>query len=150
MGIDFLETLPVEYLISSKAADRPAAIAHMTTHLKLLQEKLTREQPVLIGHNSLYDICFIYQSFFGPLPATIDKFGEEIHYLFPRIVDTKYLAGREGNHSMVGDDTLVQLYNSAQELALPKVVKDPQMPYVVRGGYGADMAPHQAGYDSKI
>jgi hypothetical protein len=151
MGLDFLDTLPIEYLIHGKVADRQVAIAQMAEKLKRLQDKLTTKQrPILIGHNSLYDLCFIYHSFHGPLPSTIEEFGGEIRHLFPKIVDTKFLARRKGNHSMLADDTLAELFQSAMKLCMPRVIKDPDMPEVVRGGYGAAMTAHQAGYDSEF
>jgi poly(A)-specific ribonuclease len=151
MGFDFAETLPVEYLIDNRVADREAAINRTTEHLKNLQSELTREQPILVGHNSLYDLCFIYHSFCGPLPPTIQQFGVEMHYLFPRIVDTKYLARRPGNHSMLADDNLSELFQSACQLDMPKIIRDPDMSEVVRGDYQVPgIAAHQAGYDSKF
>lgn len=149
MGIDFLETLPVEYLIPSAAPDRPGAVSQMIERLRRLQDKLTNEQPLLIGHNSLNDLCFIYHSFCGPLPSTIEKFGAEIRFLFPKMVDTKYIARREGNHSMLADDSLAELFRSAMKLPLPQIRQDPDMPEVDRAGHGAAIAAHQAGYDSK-
>jgi poly(A)-specific ribonuclease len=55
-------------------------------------ERLKTRQPVLVGHNMFTDLVYFYRSFVGPLPDTIEQFCGAIHELFPRIVDTKYLA----------------------------------------------------------
>ncbi|OIW33380.1 CAF1-domain-containing protein [Coniochaeta ligniaria NRRL 30616] len=148
MGAPFAEAFPVDYIIDDKAADRDVEIRRARDHLKRLQSKLIREQPILIGHNSLYDLCFMYRSFYAPLPDSIDEFGMAIHYLFPRMVDTKFLA-RRGNHSMLADDTLSELFQSANNLDMPKIIKDADMSENVLGEYlGIGMDAHQAGFDS--
>lgn len=59
------------------------------------EEALKKSRPSIIGHNIFYDLVFIYRTFFGPLPDDLDEFLSEIHELFPRIIDTKYLATRK-------------------------------------------------------
>lgn len=151
MGFDFARTLPIEYLIDSRVMDRNAAIVLMTQHVNYLQSKLTKRRPILVGHNCLYDLCFIYHSFIGPLPDTIEVFGGAMHYLFPRLVDTKHLGRRPGNHSMLEDKNLFELFESAELLKMPQIFRDPDMPEVIRGEFQAPgTTAHQAGYDSKF
>ncbi|KAK7744414.1 hypothetical protein SLS62_010138 [Diatrype stigma] len=66
------------------------------------EEALRKSRPIVVGHNLFYDLVFIYRTFFGPLPDNLDDFLLEIHQLFPRIVDTKYLATRkpQGNSGL--------------------------------------------------
>jgi len=53
----------------------------------------TRNRPrVLVGHNLFLDLVYLYRTFIGPLPDTIEGFTAAIHGLFPTIVDTKYMA----------------------------------------------------------
>lgn len=59
------------------------------------EEALQKSRPIVIGHNLFHDLVFIYRTFFGPLPDDLDGFLLAIHELFPRIVDTKYLATRK-------------------------------------------------------
>jgi len=150
MGTKFASTVPVEYMVSERGADRGAAIARMKERMQCVWTKLAHERPVLVGHNFLYDLCFIYQSFCGPLPDTIDEFGQELCLLFPRLVDTKYLARRHGDHSMLADDTLTELFDGVKDINMPRIVADPSMPEVVRGDYPPAVSAHQAGYDSKF
>lgn len=53
--------------------------------------KLQRHKPFLIGHNFLYDLCFLHSMFIGKLPESLEGFAQQIHHLLPRIIDTKLL-----------------------------------------------------------
>lgn len=57
-----------------------------------LKKRLAENRPVIIGHNCLTDLVFMYRCFIGSLPATVEEFQVAIHELFPTILDTKYLA----------------------------------------------------------
>ncbi len=45
----------------------------------------------IITHNGIMDLMFLYQAFFGTLPAEVNEFKREIHRLFPSIHDTRHL-----------------------------------------------------------
>jgi poly(A)-specific ribonuclease len=132
--------MDVGYLIPETVPDRKAAIETMKKKLEFHQSKLSRETPIIIGHNFLYDLTYIYKSFYGDLPDTVIKFGRKIREIFPRVVDTKYLARRRGDHSMVADDTLRELFWSVRDQPVPKIMSDPMMTM--------ERFTHQAGYDS--
>ena len=54
---------------------------------------LLRNKPrVLVGHNLFLDLIYLYRTFMGPLPESVEEFQNIIHELFPTIIDTKYLA----------------------------------------------------------
>ena len=56
-------------------------------------QDFVKNQPrVLFGHNLFLDIIYLYRTFFGDLPDTVEEFQALIHGLFPMIVDTKYMA----------------------------------------------------------
>lgn len=57
-----------------------------------LQRKLKENRPILVGHNCLTDLIYIYRCFIGPLPDTVEEFQIAINELFPMLVDTKYMA----------------------------------------------------------
>ncbi|OTA91625.1 hypothetical protein M434DRAFT_388476 [Hypoxylon sp. CO27-5] len=104
------------------------------------EANLKRSQPILVGHNLLHDLAFIYDTFFEPLPPLVDDFLTRINALFPRIVDTKFMHTR-GKHMMEPDRTLRELHDRYARLQFP-VVRD-----VARSG-PATAGPHNAGYDS--
>ena len=119
---------------------------------------LQRHQPVLAGHNLFLDLVFMYRSFIGELPDTLDGFRDAVHDLFPAVVDTKFMAtidtGELGPNS------------SLQDLA--KQVKDEPLPKIGEFGcalkscsdfsaihseynkYSEKTALHEAGYDSLL
>ncbi|KAJ2363582.1 hypothetical protein H4S02_001555 [Coemansia sp. RSA 2611] len=54
---------------------------------------LVRAKKPLVIHNGLFDLVYIYQSFFGPLPDSHESFVFDLHTLFPAgIYDTKLIA----------------------------------------------------------
>ncbi|KAI5926361.1 ribonuclease H-like domain-containing protein [Camillea tinctor] len=104
------------------------------------EASLKEKRPILVGHNMFYDLVFIYHTFFGALPDTIDNFLLRIHELFPRIVDTKYMY-TEGNHRKTN------LYMSLEELE--KFYAMVPLPCVLQPAAFQGMA-HHAGYDSAL
>ncbi|KAJ2877189.1 hypothetical protein FB639_003819, partial [Coemansia asiatica] len=54
--------------------------------------EIVRVRVPLIVHNGLYDLLYIYQAFFGPLPDTYTSFVHDLWEMFPGgIYDTKYI-----------------------------------------------------------
>ena len=43
----------------------------------------------LLGHNMFYDLLLMYEKFYEPLPVQYVDFKQQLHSLFPLIVDTK-------------------------------------------------------------
>lgn len=58
--------------------------------------RLHKTRPILVGHNCMLDLMFLYSCFIGPLPDTVEEFQKLLHGLFPMIVDTKYMATLDG------------------------------------------------------
>ncbi len=130
----------MEWLLAGDDAQRSSKIKDMQQRVKEYQVKLKAARPILVGHNQLYDLCFIYRTFFGNLPDTPREFVTKVHGLFPRIVDTKYLAARE-DHNMAPDNSLGDLYSSFKHQEEPRIVQDAE--YNCR-----KESSHEAGYDS--
>ena len=101
----------------------------------------TGRRPVLVGHNHFTDLCFLYQAFIGPLPKDLVDFKHEIHRIFPRMIDTKYMTMR-GRSPMFPDDNLEELYNSVKRKQNLLLKCDAELGY-------SNNSTHEAGYDSK-
>jgi poly(A)-specific ribonuclease len=143
-GGDFAGALEAEWLLSDEGMDteaRAKGVERMQEDIAKWQRKLRAASPVLVGHNLFFDLCFMYQTFVGDLPEESDAFRARIHQLFPRIVDTKYMATRI-EHSMMPDMSLAELYYS---LALKRKPAISSVPNFFRRKGSA----HQAGYDSE-
>ncbi len=102
---------------------------------------------VLIGHNLVWDLAFLYGTFRGPLPPTVGEFSTLICETFPRLVDTKLLL-RETVDPNVVDETLEEVYLGLQRQAYPYIET------AVDGWGFAQVgdkkgAAHHAGYDSE-
>ncbi|KAI1464997.1 CAF1-domain-containing protein [Daldinia caldariorum] len=102
------------------------------------EASLKKNRPILVGHNIFMDLAYIYQSFFESLPSNVDDFLTEIHELFPRIADTKFMYGR-GKHMMAPDRNLDRIYDSYAKKTFPKIKLE----------LGRNLpGPHHAGFDS--
>lgn len=53
---------------------------------------LSKKKTVLVGHNMFLDLIYLYNTFIGPLPDSVDDFINLIHEIFPLVIDTKYVA----------------------------------------------------------
>ncbi len=144
LGNDFADAITAE---CQKNVGGANAKIHFTTDdlaadLKAMEQRLKQRRPVLVGHNQFMDLCFLYSTFFCPLPESMDEFKENIQLLFPRMVDTKYMLTR-GTHSMSSEDNLERLFAAAAAQPLPKMACDAVF------GYNSRSQAHQAGFDSK-
>ncbi|KAG8123670.1 hypothetical protein E2320_018990 [Naja naja] len=43
----------------------------------------------LVGHNMLMDLLYLHEKFYKPLPENYEEFKDNIHFLFPVLLDTK-------------------------------------------------------------
>jgi poly(A)-specific ribonuclease len=104
---------------------------------------LMRSNPrILIGHNCFLDLVYIYRTFIGELPNTVEQFQQELHELWPLIVDTKYMS----THNCGDINPVSSLEQIAGQLSI-------QMTPVLEVDrehmkYAAAEALHEAGYDS--
>ena len=99
---------------------------------------------LLVGHNMFTDIVYLYRTFVGPLPETLQEFNKALHELAPRIVDTKYLATHaEGD--LNASPTLEDIAKSLQDQPLPRIVTHED-----HAKYNNVEAFHEAGYDSLL
>lgn len=107
-------------------------------------ERLKKNRPVLVGHNMFTDIVYLYRTFVGPLPGTLDEFNASLHELFPKIVDTKYLATHDEG-DLNASPTLETIAKGLQNQPLPEIST-----HANYDKYNDLEAFHEAGYDSLL
>lgn len=112
-----------------------------------LMKMVSTKQPVLVGHNLIYDLCFLHTMFIGPLPDTLAGFQGRIRELFPRIVDTKVLDSQTVDPDIVDLD-LTQIFLRLRVQTYPVVEGTIGWSYPW-GQQGPSTSAHNAGYDSK-
>lgn len=106
------------------SADIPAT----RSKLARAREALKRHQPALVGHNLFTDLVYFYRTFIGPLPDTLDEFREAVHEIFPRIVDTKYLATHDGG-DLNASPTLQDIAETLGTQELPDIGQSRLYPF---------------------
>jgi poly(A)-specific ribonuclease len=111
---------------------------------------LSKSQKMIIGHNMLTDIMQICRQFFSsPLPDSYDDFKSMANSLFPKILDTKYMANIAPlkeliNTSVLGDmDKLLDKEPFTAASASSSVE-------CANYSTNADEKLHEAGYDAFI
>ena len=97
---------------------------------------------VLIGHNCFLDLVYIYHTFIGALPPTVEDFQEKIHRLWPIIIDTKYLSTHNcGDINPVSSLEQIATQLSSELTPIMEVDKEHKK-------YQGVEVLHEAGYDS--
>ncbi|CAI6337072.1 unnamed protein product [Periconia digitata] len=110
----------------------------------LAHAKLQYHQPVLVGHNMFTDLVYFYRSFVGELPETLDSFCEAVHKVFPRIIDTKWLATYAGG-DLNDSPSLQKIAESMENQELPSIATHHE-----HSQYHDTKAFHEAGFDSLL
>ncbi|KAK5945582.1 hypothetical protein PMZ80_002787 [Knufia obscura] len=145
MGRD-LSRLPDDYLLPALPATVSAADGEkpVKAFLADLNNKLRSRRKILIGHNCMTDIMFLYKMAIGDLPQSLEEFKDKIHDMFPAIIDTKFLSSCfSEKHGRL------DLGSVAQELELeeggPELYTSGEFDRYTSGAW-----LHEAGYDSYI
>jgi hypothetical protein len=115
------------------------------------EEKLQQRAPILVVHNSLADLLFLYHTFIGAIAPDIETFVKDTSSLFARIVDTKYILDF-GSTSMSTMYNLEQWYEEVKyekgkswNRTLPALrPAEPEFGYLPQ----AKRKAHSAGFDS--
>jgi poly(A)-specific ribonuclease len=104
---------------------------------------LMRGNPrIMVGHNCFLDLVYIYRTFIGELPDTVEEFQQAIHEIWPMIVDTKYMS----THNCGDINPVSALDQIADQLSIettPTLEMDSE-----HMKYSATQHLHEAGYDS--
>ncbi|KAI4260993.1 MAG: hypothetical protein L6R42_003796, partial [Xanthoria sp. 1 TBL-2021] len=110
----------------------------VTSKFDDVRNRLRGHSTVLVGHNLFLDLIYLYACFFGPLPDRVEDFQRIIHDLFPRIIDTKYLATH--------DNPDMAAFNLEQ---LDRMLHPQAQPVIGHSKYSAAFdSTHEAGFDS--
>ncbi|KFY74113.1 hypothetical protein V499_05838 [Pseudogymnoascus sp. VKM F-103] len=113
--------------------------------LSSLAKALAAKSRVLVGHNLFTDLIFLYHTFIGKLPPTVTEFQEEIHALFPMVIDTKYMATRDKLIDSRQSSSLQDLHQDLKSQRIPDIC----LPEEFRS-YQNRHQLHEAGYDSYL
>jgi DNA polymerase III epsilon subunit-like protein len=128
---------------ASKSSNKPEdQLPYIKAELAQIIATLRTKNHFLVGHNIFTDLGFIYNAFVGRLPAKVEEFQKEIHFLFPTVIDTKYLASH-GADSMNPRANLKDLLDPFRKVHIPLIVLHEQ--HTAYGGSGKE---HEAGFDS--
>ncbi|TLS29864.1 hypothetical protein PpBr36_03547 [Pyricularia pennisetigena] len=137
IGGDFADEIDLGLLLTPEEYRTEGTATDTRAKLRAIEAKAKARARITIGHNSLFDLCFMYHSFIGTLPTDLQQFKIDIQAMFPRYVDTKYMATQDAKNIEV-DQPLGELYCTVQSQELP--LFHPKAP-LCRGS-------HQAGYDT--
>ncbi|KAL8775326.1 MAG: hypothetical protein Q9209_000333 [Squamulea sp. 1 TL-2023] len=114
----------------------------VTSKFASLRSRLEGHSTVLVGHNLFLDLIYLHACFFGPLPDKVEDFQRTIHTLFPRIIDTKFLATH--NQMDMAAFNLEELDRMHSQQAQPIIELHPgHTKYTA-----AFDSTHEAGFDS--
>jgi poly(A)-specific ribonuclease len=142
VGGDLSEIEP-EWLCSKDSNKSEDQIGVAKLQLEKTLTKLRRKNHVIVGHNLFMDLGFLYKTFKGPLPSKVEDFQEDIHELFPIVIDTKYLATRDAD-VMNPRSNLKELLEPFKKHSFPLIVLHEK-----HTAYGSSFGKeHEAGYDS--
>lgn len=67
-------------------------LGYLKSRFSRAKHMIRGKKTALFGHNLFLDLVYLYNTFIGSLPDTVEEFGTLINQLFPIIVDTKYMA----------------------------------------------------------
>lgn len=123
----------------------PGVKVSMAADFVSLREQLSGQSTVLVGHNVFLDLIYFYVCFFGPLPDKVEDFQKIIHELFPRIIDTKYLATHNIANPALARSSLEDLSDKLSKQPQPIIELHPLHPK-----YEFETFAHEAGFDSYL
>ena len=69
-----------------------ADLSNLKSRWDRARDMIEHRRTVLVGHNLFTDLIYLYRTFIGPLPETVEEHARNTHQLFPRVIDTKYMA----------------------------------------------------------
>jgi hypothetical protein len=117
------------------------------------EESIGQPPKVIVGHNMLLDLMYLYNCFHRDLSLDPAEFKRGIHQILPRIVDTKHLATTDAHlrRLLPASTALDIVYQTAKQ---SDKFGGPEVRFDRNFGQGADHSKsgflHQAAYDAYI
>ncbi|XP_018884594.1 poly(A)-specific ribonuclease PNLDC1 isoform X3 [Gorilla gorilla gorilla] len=109
-----------------------------------------KDEGPLVGHNMMMDLLHLHEKFFRPLPESYDQFKQNIHSLFPVLIDTKSVTKdiwKEMNFPRVSN--LSEVYEVLNSDLNPTKNSGPEIVHASRcEKYVETKCPHEAAYDA--
>nr|POE58981.1 poly(a)-specific ribonuclease parn [Quercus suber] len=144
LGSSSISNLDVKECARNPVTGEPI-FADLTQYRAQFHRACTRirgNPKMVVGHNCFLDMVYIYRTFIGPLPDTVEEFSKLLHAHWPEVVDTKYMSTHTcGDINPVS--SLEQIANQLSFEKTPKIVVDGE-----HKKYDEIEAFHEAGYDS--
>lgn len=114
--------------------------------LREIIAKCVATPKVLVGHNCLLDLIYIYKLFYGELPNNVEDFQATVHSTFPLVFDTKYMV-TTGAHS--------DYFRGSQLWEVDQAFENQKEPIMYlpndQSQYSQEQREfHQAGFDSFV
>ncbi|XP_021562851.1 poly(A)-specific ribonuclease PNLDC1 [Carlito syrichta] len=113
-------------------------------------QMLVKAGKPLVGHNMMLDLLHLHEKFFRPLPESYDQFKQNIHSLFPVLIDTKNVTKdiwKEMNFPRVSN--LSEVYDILNSDLNPTKNSGPEIVHASRcEKYVETKYPHEAAYDA--
>nr|XP_020014196.1 poly(A)-specific ribonuclease PARN-like domain-containing protein 1 [Castor canadensis] len=109
-------------------------------------QMLVKAQKPLVGHNMMMDLLHLHEKFFRPLPESYDQFKQNVHSLFPVLIDTKNVTKdiwKELHFPRVSNLSEVYEVLSSNLNSGPEIVHARQCEK-----YAKTKCPHEAAYDA--
>lgn len=122
-----------------EAADMEERLGRLRSDVGFRQviDRIVELKLPLVGHNCFLDLCHMYDKFVGRLPNTLLDFKSELTKMFPVIVDTKFIAGKDPELSGLGLSELYGYFADSRQNLLH-----------APGLHRLEAQFHDAGYDA--
>eukprot|EP01135_Chromosphaera_perkinsii_P002983 Nk52_evm5s232 gene=Nk52_evmTU5s232 len=135
--------------LSKKFGEKPTEEAILfSVGFRRVVDLVANSGKLIVGHNMFLDCLHLYHTFLEYLPNSYGKFKEEMHKVFPNIIDTKFLAEDSRVREFFDFTSLGQVAERVLKtpFATPKVIHAEDFD---RYSETSDMC-HEAGYDAYI
>ncbi len=139
-----ISSLPYTFIAPSKEECKEEAVDKEFNKMlgfSLIFGEIMKQKKPLVGHNMLYDLCYIIKSFVCPLPNNSMEFFKTVYSSLGDIYDTKYMAK---SISEFRDSSLDRVY----EKCISKVEKSPVVLAPGFPNYDGMESQHDSGCDA--
>ncbi|XP_048210637.1 poly(A)-specific ribonuclease PNLDC1 isoform X1 [Perognathus longimembris pacificus] len=140
----------LEHASSDRASCWKEQILLSAKGFSVFFQMLVKAQKPLVGHNMMMDLLHLHEKFFRPLPESYDQFKQNIHSLFPVLIDTKNVTKdiwKELHFPRVSN--LSEVYEVLNSNLNPTKNSGPVIVHASKcERYAKTKCPHEAAYDA--